>query len=111
MSAQAGRFQGGLSDRIRNVVKLEVEEDPDPFLKDLPDDGGPGSREELKADLEVTHLVLQVPYQLGGLLLSRNIKSHNQLLGLGIRLHKLGPGPQNNTEGPPILVSRKQRVI
>ncbi len=85
MGAQAGRFQGGLSDRIRNVMKLEVEEDLDPFLKDLPDDCGPGSSVELKADLEVTHLVFQCPYQLGGLLLSRNIKSNNQLLGLGIR--------------------------
>ena len=85
MGAQAGRFQGGLSDRIRDIMKLEIKEDLDPFLKDLPDDCGPGSREELKADLEVAHLGLQGPYQFCGLLLSRNIKSHNQLLGLCFR--------------------------
>ena len=85
MGTQAGRFQGGLSDRIWNIMKLEVEEDLDPFLKDFLDNGGSGSREELKADLEVTDLTLQCSYQFGGLLLSRNIKSHNQLLGLGIR--------------------------
>ena len=85
MGAQAGRLQGGLGDRVRNIVKLEVEEDLDPLLKDLLDDVRAGSREELKADLEGADLIFQYPYQFDSLLLSRNIKSNDQLLSLGIR--------------------------
>ncbi len=71
--------------RIRNIVKLEVEEDLDPLLKDFLDDVRAGSREELKTDLEGADLIFQHPYQFDSLLLSRNIKSNDQLLGLGIR--------------------------